>query len=131
MPHIHHILIADGHDASLLAQLLTPTPNLTIIGTATDGLDALTAIQTLQPEVIVLDIALTSLDGLTLASRLSPAQQRKILLHSAHYNQATIAQAMALGIPYFLPKPATQEALLAAIQAIAHENTGIALPNPT
>lgn len=127
------ILLADAHPASqlVLTQFLLNHRDYALLPTVCDGLETLTLIQGSAPDVILLDIALSSMDGLWVARQLSPAQRGRVILHSAHYNHHTIAQAMDLGIPYFFQKPATQAALLSAIDAIAKKNQGISLPNPT
>ncbi len=49
----------------LMSMLLTMQPELDVVGTAHDGLEAIEACRRLQPDVILLDISMPNMDGIT------------------------------------------------------------------
>lgn len=46
------------------ALILTEVSNFTLVGTATDGRQALTAVSTLQPELVLMDISMPHMNGI-------------------------------------------------------------------
>jgi two-component system nitrate/nitrite response regulator NarL len=66
------VLIADDDDAFLqsLEALIDRQPELSVIGAATDGLEAIELADRLHPDAVVLDLHMPLLDGVTAAARL-------------------------------------------------------------
>ena len=65
------IMLADDHPVVLqgLRVLLEAEPDLTVVGQAVDGLEALALLKRLQPQVLLLDLMLPRLNGLEVARR--------------------------------------------------------------
>ncbi len=67
MPKNIRVLIVD--DSSFMRKILTEIidsdPKCKVIKTATDGVDALKAVEELKPDVVTMDIELPEIDGLT------------------------------------------------------------------
>jgi DNA-binding response OmpR family regulator len=84
---------------------------------ASDGLEAVTKAQELQPELILLDVGLTNLNGIEVARRvrkLTPST--RILFVSALSDPDVVSEALSLGAGY-VHKPSVQSDLLPAIEA--------------
>lgn len=85
------VLLVDDHPAylSAIAEALATLRHLTVVGFARSGRDALEQVRRLQPDLVVLDIAMPDLNGLEVARRLK-AQIRPIVvvLVSLHDTQA-------------------------------------------
>ena len=67
------ILIADDHDIvreGVRTLIMRSRPDWEICGEARNGNDAISAIQSLNPDVIVLDITMPGMSGLEAASRI-------------------------------------------------------------
>jgi DNA-binding NarL/FixJ family response regulator len=66
------VLLADDDDAFLdsLRPLIERQPELTVIATAENGLDAIELADTLEPEAIVIDLHMPLVDGVTAVARL-------------------------------------------------------------
>lgn len=89
-----------------LRQLLAYA-GLDVIGEAGDIPEAETLVQTLQPDLAVVDIMLPGLNGLEGTPRLrSLAASLRVILISAHLNHADVLQiaAEAAGAEAFVPK---------------------------
>jgi DNA-binding NarL/FixJ family response regulator len=66
------VLIADDDPAFLrsLEELIDRQPELTVIGAAADGLEAIELVDHLHPDAVVLDLHMPLLDGVTATARL-------------------------------------------------------------
>jgi DNA-binding NarL/FixJ family response regulator len=66
------VLIADDDGAFLdsLHRLIDRQPELAVVGTAVDGLEAIELADELDPDAVVIDLHMPLLDGVTAASRL-------------------------------------------------------------
>ena len=79
------VLIVDDHEAFReSAAALLEAEGFDVVGAAADGDDAITEVQRLQPEVVLLDIQLPELDGFAVAKRLAalPEAPRVVLISS-------------------------------------------------
>jgi CheY-like chemotaxis protein len=66
------VLIVDDHEGfRIAARSLLEAEGFTIVGEAADGRDALTEVERLRPDVVLLDIQLPDIDGFTVADRLA------------------------------------------------------------
>jgi DNA-binding NarL/FixJ family response regulator len=66
------VLIADDDRSFLesLRDLIDQQPELTVVGAATDGLEAIELAEDLDPDAVVIDLHMPLLDGVTAAARL-------------------------------------------------------------
>ncbi|MBL8171609.1 MAG: response regulator transcription factor [Acidobacteria bacterium] len=126
------VLIVDDHPAVRegLAQMIATQTDMAVVGSASDGQEAVALIEALNPDVTVLDVRLPGLNGLEViqAIRQQTEQGRFILMSSAQGEQ-TEAQALEVGASAFLFKEAFGEELLAAIRQVAHSAPATATPN--
>lgn len=82
-----HILLVDNNQLFLSAvrNLLAPMSEVEIVGEAHDGVEGLLKVKELQPDLILLDIAMPKMTGLDVALRIqSWAQPPKILFLTMH-----------------------------------------------
>jgi DNA-binding NarL/FixJ family response regulator len=111
------VLIVDDHDvfrASVRA--LLQAGGFDVVGEAAGGLEAIEAVSTLRPEVVVLDIQLPDLDGLAVAERLAQAPDPPAVVLISGREAATygprLAQTPARG---FISKSELSGTALAAM----------------
>ncbi|NEP15544.1 MAG: response regulator [Leptolyngbya sp. SIO4C1] len=86
-----------------------------------DGTDALSAVSSFQPQVILLDLKLPTMSGLSVIETLQQDARFchiPILVISGYAFQADQQKAIQLGAIRYLVKPVQPEVLLAAIQAV-------------
>jgi CheY-like chemotaxis protein len=100
-----------------LRRLLSPS-DVTVIGEAADGDDAIAQIATLQPDLVFLDIQMPALTGLQVAARL-PAPRPRIVFCTA-YDQFAIEAFELHAVDYVL-KPVSRTRLEGTISRIAGE----------
>ncbi|MDH4099274.1 MAG: chemotaxis response regulator protein-glutamate methylesterase [Nitrospirota bacterium] len=92
---------------NIITKMLGEVPEFTVIGTATDGVDLLQKLETLDPDVITLDIEMPKMDGLTALERLMTKKPTPVIILSslaAEGAEATI-RALQLGAMDFVLKP--------------------------
>ncbi|ARN20103.1 response regulator transcription factor [Piscinibacter gummiphilus] len=95
--------------------------DVTIVGMARDGVEALRAASQASPDIVTMDLTMPEMDGLACIPALLAAHPRaRILVISALDDKSTAIRALRLGAHGFLPKPFTdgdlQLALLGLIQ---------------
>ena len=92
------VLLVDDNEAILMRAAGVLNISCTIVGTEIDGRAAIDAAATLQPDVIVLDIAMPGMNGLEVAASLREAGSRAALIFfTAHQDEALITVALATG----------------------------------
>lgn len=78
--------------------LSDPKYGIEIVGEAGDGMEAIDLAQSLQPDVIVMDILLPRLDGVSATSAILQRQPAaRILVLTSDENEATALAAIAAG----------------------------------
>ena len=118
MPHI--LVIEDYRDNRNLAELILQDAGYTT-SSATDGLSGIAAALQLQPDLILMDLALPRLNGWEATRRLKahPATQHiPIVAFTAHVSQDDLARARAVGCVAIIAKPFELDGLLAQLAAI-------------
>jgi DNA-binding NarL/FixJ family response regulator len=116
------VLLVD--DQSMLRKgfrlFLSAEDDLDVVGEAGDGATAVTMAETLQPDVVLMDIRMPGMDGIQATSLIVAArpQSRVLILTTFDLDEYVIAGLKA-GASGFLLKDAPTADLLAAIRTIA------------
>ncbi len=111
------VLLADDHEAMLdrVARLLAPEFN--VVGTATDGQQALDAVRELKPDVLVLDISMPVMNGIETARRLKEAgSETRIVFLTVHDDPDYAREALDVGALGYVIKQRLASDLVAAIK---------------
>lgn len=115
------IMIADSGDdfKAMLTDIIHMSSDLEVIGSASDGIEALEQIERLKPDVVLLDLVLTRLDGLGVLRKISEMEEKPtVIVISAFFNEYVVCACSELGVSYFMPKPCDIPALLSHIRQI-------------
>ena len=113
------VALADDHPVVLagIAALLQSESDITIIGKAASGDDALKLMIDLRPDVAVVDISLPGLNGVELARRIADAcPEVKLLTLTVHEDRAYVQPMLHSGARGYLLKRSAAEELLRAIR---------------
>ena len=105
-PHPTQVLIVDD-DVLIIEAIRDILENLgyNIVGEATNGQQAVEMTQTLQPDVILMDIRMPKMDGLEAAQQIQEHCPTPVVLLTAYDTQGMVEQAGAAGVGAFLAKP--------------------------
>ncbi|NLL39190.1 MAG: sporulation transcription factor Spo0A [Clostridiales bacterium] len=100
----------------LLSEFMTQKDMFEVVGTATDGIEAVRVIGKTEPDVVVLDLIMPKLDGLGVLEKASSmGRKTQYIVTSAIGNYKTSQLALSLGAEYFMIKPLDFEALASRI----------------
>jgi len=111
------ILIAEDDERTrILLQTMLENLGYPIVGSASDGMEAVEKTLALKPGALLLDIGMPVLDGLEAARRIFAETLVPIVVLTGMSDDETLEQARALGVQAFLLKPlSSKEQLRAAI----------------
>jgi DNA-binding NarL/FixJ family response regulator len=101
------VLLVDDHEVFLqgLALLLSQDERLEIVGTATNGADAVQLATVLHPDVVLLDVVMPGMDGFEAAAELRAREPgAAVVLVSGLDEDAASARATAVGAAAFVTK---------------------------
>src|SRR3954469_1320706 len=111
-PGALRILIADDHAAvrNALREMLHQWPQLSVVGDAANGVEAIAAALTLQPDVILMDMAMPQMDGVEATARIhAEMPDVQVLGLSMHASSETVhAIEHAGGVGFFVKGADTQ-----------------------
>jgi DNA-binding NarL/FixJ family response regulator len=115
------VLVVDDFEGfrDAISSMLSKSPNLQVVGEASDGLEAVHKAEKLQPDVILLDLGLPSINGLEAARRihrLSP--KSKIIFASLESSTEIVQEALRSGAHGYVIKTEMASQLLPAIEAV-------------
>jgi DNA-binding NarL/FixJ family response regulator len=98
---------------------LGKSPELHIIGEASDGLEAIQKAEELQPDLIVLDIGLPKLNGIEAGKRIHEvAPGTKILFVTQNNDVDVVRAVLSNGASGYVLKPDASKELLQAVKAV-------------
>src|SRR5689334_6439767 len=128
------VLVVDDQDLIRAgwATLLRAAPDLTVVGEAADGHEAVRLAAATRPDVILMDIRMPGLDGIAATRQIlaDSAAQRppQVLIVTTFDIDEYVYQALRAGACGFLLKQTPADRLLAAIHTVA---AGDVLLSPT
>jgi DNA-binding NarL/FixJ family response regulator len=120
------VIIADdfGPFRALISSIVRKEPTLSVIAEVADGLEAISRVQTLRPELILLDVGLPKLNGLQAARKiLDTIRDAKIIFISQESSIEVALQALRLGGLGYVAKARVATDLLPAIEAVLQGRT--------
>jgi two-component system, NarL family, response regulator LiaR len=120
------VLLVDDHPVfleGLYTILRLRDPEIEVVGTATDGNEALRLERELSPDVVLLDIKMPILDGVTVARELCLRRPDiKIIMLTTFDDRRLITDALRAGAKGYLVKDAHAAEIIEAIKHVSRNN---------
>jgi pilus assembly protein CpaE len=99
-------------------------PDISVVGEASSGKDALALVQELRPDVVLMDIEMPDMDGIAATTALhSIFPQSATVMLSIHSDTVTRTRALSAGAKAFVEKLGSTEALLSAIRQACRKSS--------
>ncbi|MEV6807972.1 response regulator [Streptomyces sp. NPDC017248] len=115
-------VIGDG-----LRTLLDAVPDIDVIGTTDNGMEAIVLVRTSRPDVVVTDLSLRTISGLELIRRLGKEDTPPhIVVFTRSDADQTVSDVLHAGASCLLGKDASPQELITAIRAAAAGRTLLA-----
>ena len=121
------VVIADDHTSVRrgISQILKKVPNIQIVGEAADGIEALDLVESVSPDVLILDVEMPRLNGRQVAQRISEDELPvKVLVLSAYDDNQYILGMLENGVAGYLTKDEVPEQLVKAVHGVARGEEG-------
>ena len=113
------VLVADDHRAMLDSLVRLLSRDFDVVATVTDGLAAVTEAERLEPDLLVLDIAMPGLNGIAAATRLKEhGSKAKIVFVTNMRDREFVEGSLALGDVGFVVKDRLVADLLPAVRQV-------------
>jgi DNA-binding NarL/FixJ family response regulator len=110
-----HALVREG-----TIQLLKQSAELEVVGQAGSGEEALGVLESLLPDVALVDVNLPGMSGLELARLVTTSHPKiHVLILSAYDDYAYVTEALDIGVSGYLLKTASAKELVDAVRAVA------------
>lgn len=121
-------MVREGFSALLAAQ-----PDLEVVGSAADGLEAVRVVARTEPDVVLMDVRMPNLDGIAATRRIMAApgdRHPKVLILTTFDLDDYVFEALRAGASGFLLKDARSVDLLNAVRVVA-AGDGLLAPTVT
>lgn len=115
------VLLADDHTIFRkgLWEIIDKQSDMTVVGEAEDGVEAVSKAEELTPDVILMDIRMPHLDGVGAAHLIAERDpEAKIIILTMYLEEAYVSEAIKAGARGYILKDAGLEKMLEAIRAV-------------
>lgn len=122
MTELIRVLIADDHTIvrAGLRLLLEAEPDIQVVGEALDGREAVQLVESLHPDVVLMDITMGDMDGLEATRQIkSRWQQINVLILTMHRSDEYFFEALKTGASGYVLKGAETGELINAIRVVS------------
>lgn len=109
-----HPIIREGFTTILNAQ-----PDMTLVGAASNGADALLLIKSQSPDIVLLDLRMPGIPGLEVLAELQRRKERaKVIIMTISESAEHVRRSMSSGARGYLLKDSSKEEILEAIRRV-------------
>jgi DNA-binding NarL/FixJ family response regulator len=115
------ILVADDHEIFVesLALLLSKEPSFEVVGTATDGDQAVRLAREQEPDVVIMDLSMPQISGIEATQLIKTERPAvKVLCLSMHADRGYVMGALDAGASGYLLKDSAKKELINAIRTV-------------
>jgi DNA-binding NarL/FixJ family response regulator len=115
------VLLADDHGIVRRGlKSLLEEEGLSVVGEASDGLEAVRLTEEHEPDLLILDIGMPRLSGIEVAARAQKLSRPPgVIILSMHADESYIIRSLAAGARAYLLKDATDQDLIPAVRAVS------------
>lgn len=120
------ILLAEDHTIvrAGIRALLENLDGMSVVAEAGDGREALRLVEQLEPDIVLMDIAMAGLNGLEATDRITKEYPDvRVIILSMHASEEYVLQALRAGAVGYILKDAGTAELEIAIRAVARDET--------
>jgi DNA-binding NarL/FixJ family response regulator len=116
------VLLADDHQLmrSGIRLMLERDRDLSVVGEASDGREAVALTKSLKPDVVIMDIGMANLNGIEAARQMT--QERPdlaVMILSMHSDESYVLRALRAGARGYLLKDSAEPDLIKAVHVVA------------
>lgn len=115
------VVVVDDHDLIRvgICRLLTDVPDITVVGQAGSGEEAISLVKDLSPDIVFMDIRMPGIGGLKATRRILARQpETKVIVVSAFNDDVYPATLLKAGAYGYITKNADTEEIKTAVQTI-------------
>lgn len=121
------VILADDHVVVRIGirNLLSRSPDITVVGEASNGLEAIQLVDELEPDVLLLDMEMPIMDGVEVARQLRKKKSPvHVLALSAYNDKQYILSMFDQGAAGYLTKDEAPENIIEAVRGVAAGQQG-------
>ena len=126
MEKMYRVLLANGSDefSEKLAVALKQTSRYAVVGTATDGVRAISLLRETKPEFLVVDLMLQQAAGMSVLKAAAGLEKKPVMLVLVEFvTEYVSSMFMNLGVQYIMLKPCTARAIIERMDEIRESLT--------
>ncbi|MHB0936811.1 MAG: response regulator [Armatimonadota bacterium] len=115
------VLLADDHTMVRegLRMILESQPDITVVGEAADGREAVRLTSRLHPDVVIMDIAMPELNGIEATRTIrEQGSDARVIILSMHLSSEFVARALRAGALGYLLKVSASTELITAVRTV-------------
>ncbi len=119
------LLLVDDHSIlrAGLRMLFAAEPDLQIVGEAGSGAEAIDAVRTLRPDVVIMDVAMPGMNGIEATRQIKELHPEiAVLALTMHEDEQYFFEMLNAGASGYIPKRAAPDDLIAAIRVVQQGN---------
>ena len=116
------VLLADDHQLmrSGIRLMLEREADLSVVGEASDGREAVALVKSLKPDVVVMDIGMSILNGIEAAQQITGENPEiAVVMLSMHSDESYVLRALKAGARGYLLKDSAEADLIKAVHVVA------------
>ncbi|MFN8442476.1 MAG: response regulator transcription factor [Caldilineaceae bacterium] len=119
------LVLVDDHQIvrAGLRMLFQAEPDMEIVGEASSGSEAITAVATLRPDVVIMDVAMPGMNGIEATRRIREmSPETAVLALTMHEDEQYFFEMLNAGAAGYIPKRAAPDDLVSAIRVVHQGN---------
>jgi DNA-binding NarL/FixJ family response regulator len=115
------VLVADDQELVRggFALILEAQPDITVVGEAADGAEAIRAAARLSPDVVLMDVRMPNVDGIRATAEICAASDTRVLVLTTFDLDEYVYDALRAGASGFLLKDMRRDELVNAVRVVA------------
>jgi DNA-binding NarL/FixJ family response regulator len=114
-----HMIVVEG-----IKRFLSEQPEFSVVGTASDGLEAVKKVKILKPDMVIMDIGMPNLDGIQACHDIKKLDDKiRVVIYTMHADSAHAVSLFRQGISAYVLKGEPLSDLLMALKAVKEDGT--------